>query len=235
MQTQNFGKNGKNYYGLVMGIASVVIFGMLAYLLFCWSINGEGIYVHYNAEGKFDHFDARGNVGLGFWSLSVLCHDGTLDDFEVTRVLSPAGIFAIVALCLYFVASGVYLYLNKRSGLETDFNFGMIIVITMVLCAIILIIGMASLPNAKAIQDYINTASHGSYEDVIPDLVPLPWLWKLGFNAVSGWIFPSSSSVSVTLTAHLSTIANLVMAVLIGGEIVGAVPGIKGIIQFVKE
>lgn len=233
MKTQNFGKNGKNYYGLVMGIASVVIFGMLAYLLFCWSINGEGIYVHYNVEGEFDHYDARGSVGLGFWSLSVLCHDDSGNNFEVTRVLSPAGIFAIVALCLYFVASGVYLYLNKRSGLETDFNFGMIIVITMVLCAIILIIGMASLPNAKAIQDYINFASHGPDEGVIPDLVPLPWLWKLGFNAVSGSTSPGS--VSVTLTAHLSTIANLVMAVLIGGEIVGAVPGIKGIIQFVKE
>ncbi len=233
MQTQNFGKNGKNYYGLVMGIASVVIFGMLAYLLFCWSINGEGIYVHYNAEGEIEHWDVRGNVGLGFWSLSVLYHTEGSEGFQVTRVLNPAGIFAIVALFLYFVASGVYLYLNKKSGLETDFNFGMIIVITMILCAIILVIGMASLPNAKAIQDYINIASHGSAEDVVPDLVPLPWLWKLGFNAVSGSVSPQT--VSATLTAHLSTIANLVMAVLIGGEIVGAVPGIKGIIQFVKE
>lgn len=233
MQTQNFGKNGKNYFGLAMGIASVVIFGMLAYLLFCWSINGEGIYVHYNAEGEAQHYDIRGNVGLGFWSLNLLYHTEGSEDFQVTRVLNPAGIFAIVALSLYFVASGVYLCLNKKSGLETDFNFGMIIVITMVLCAIIFIIGMASLPNAKAIQDYINIASHGSDEGVIPDLVPLPWLWKLGFNAVSGSISPET--VSATVTAHLSTIANLVMAVLIGGEIVAAVPGIKGIIQFIKE
>ncbi len=228
---KKIGKSQRSYFGLVMGVSSIIVFAIMTYLLFCWTINGKGILVHY-IDGQSDHTDVSGNIGLGFWSINILWHTAGDELFNVTRVLNGAGIFTIVLFALYIIASGVYLYLNKKNTIETNFNFGALICVTLGLCAIVFIIGMASLPDVNAIRTWLGMLKDDDVQSNIPDLIPLPWLWNLGFNAVS---WTQSGGFSATVTAHVSTLATIVMATIIGAEFVGIFPAIKGVVEFIRK